>query len=157
MNRSWGSRNFAADRSGVRPVAAFLGLLVFAVTAWAVVDEAKSKALEAATPYVEMGYELREDSWGGQLNSGESKVVQHQLFRGNEYWFWGGTSTVECDVSVEIFDSAGTVVSLETFSADGKAGARVLPAKTGSYLIQVTVEAKGGIGKPDWALIYGYR
>jgi hypothetical protein len=150
-------RKLEADGSGPRFAALLCGCVVFAVTTWAVVDEAKSKALEAATPYVEMGYELREDSWGGQLKSGESKVVQHQLFRGNEYWFWGGTSTVECDVSIEIFDSVGTVVSLETFSADGKAGARVLPAKTGSYLIQVTVEAKGGIGKPDWALIYGYR
>lgn len=124
---------------------------------FAVVDEARSLALEAAAPYVEMGYELREDSWGGQLKSGESKVVQHQLFRGNEYWFWGGTSTVEADIDVEIFDSDGTVVSLETFSANGRAGARVLPTKTGSYLIQVTVVVNGGLAKPDWALIYGYR
>jgi hypothetical protein len=124
---------------------------------WAVVEEARSAALDAATPYVEMGYELREDYWSGSLRSGESEVVQHQLFRGNEYWFWAGTSFAECDVSVDVFDADGSVVSLETFSADGKAGARVLPARTGSYLIRVSVVAKGGIGKPDWALIYGYR
>ena len=50
----------------------------------AVVEEARSVALEAATPYVEMGYEVRDDYWSGTLKSGESKVVQHQLFRGNE-------------------------------------------------------------------------
>ena len=123
----------------------------------AILDEARSVALEAASPYVEVGFEMREDHWGGKLKSGESKVVQHQLFRGNEYWFWGGTSAVESDVEVLIFDSTGGSVALETFSADGKAGARALPVKTGSYLIQVTVTTKGGIGKPDWALVYGYR
>lgn len=138
-------------------IAAF-GLAAVAVgMVYAVVEEARSAALEAASPYVDMGYEVREDYWSGSLKSGESKLVQHQLFRGNEYWFWAGTSFAECDVEVEVFDSGGGVVSLETFSDDGKAGARVLPANTGSYLIRVTVTAKGGIGKPDWALIYGYR
>lgn len=136
------------------------GVAVFfavSVGLYAVVDEARSVALEAAAPYIDMGFEMREDHWGGTLKSGESKVVQHQLFRGNEYWFWAGTSSVESDVEVLIFDAVGSSVALETFSADGKAGARVLPAKTGSYLIQVTVTTKGGIGKPDWALVYGYR
>ncbi len=135
----------------------FAAFFAVSVGLYAIVDEARSVALEAAAPYVEMGFEMREDHWGGTLESGESKVVQHQLFRGNEYWFWAGTSAVESDVDVLIFDSAGSSVALETFSADGKAGARVLPAKTGSYLIQVTVTTKGGIGKPDWALVYGYR
>lgn len=135
-------------------IAAFLTM---SIAVFGIIDEARSVALEAAAPYVERGFEMREDHWGGTLRSGESKVVQHQLFRGNEYWFWAGTSVVESDAEVLIFDSAGSSVALETFSADGKAGARVLPAKTGSYLIQVTVTSKGGIGKPDWALIYGYR
>ena len=123
----------------------------------AVVEEARSVAMEAASPYVDMGYELRDDHWSGEMKSGDSQVVQHQLFRGNEYWFWAGTSTAEAEVSIDIFDADGTSVALEAFSADGKAGARVLPAKTGSYLIRVSIAAKGGIGKPDWALIYGYR
>jgi len=136
---------------------AVIAFFITGVALYAIVDEARSIALEAAEPYVAMGFEMREDHWGGSLKSGESKVVQHQLFRGNEYWFWAGTSSVESDVEVLIFDAAGSSVALETFSADGKAGARALPAKTGSYLIQVTVTTKGGIGKPDWALVYGYR
>lgn len=138
---------------------AFITLLfaVLAAGVVAVVNEAKSVALEAASPYLEMGFELREDFWEGKLKSGETKWVQHQLFRGNEYWFWAGTSVAETEIRVDIFDADGAAVSLETFSAGGKAGARVLPAKTGSYLIQVEVATKGGIGKSDWALVYGYR
>ena len=36
-------------------------------TALAFVNEAISLAYEAATPYVEQGFEVREDSWSGEV------------------------------------------------------------------------------------------
>jgi hypothetical protein len=121
------------------------------------VDEALSFAFEAAVPYVEQGFEVREDHWNGQIPSGQAKLVRHQLFRGNEYWFWAGTSFDNCEVLVEIFDKDGLEVGLETFSEGKKAGARVLPSRTGPYYVRVTVTSK--INQPvlDWALAYGYR
>lgn len=123
----------------------------------AVLDEAQSIAFEAAVPYVEQGFEVREDSWSGEIPSGESKLVRHQLFRGNEYWFWLGTSFPNCEVIVEIFDSEGMSVGLESFSKGQMAGVRVLPQKTGTYYLRVTVTSKDKEPTLDWALVYGYR
>ncbi len=142
--------------AGVRNVQAFL-------------NEAISFALEAATPYVEEGFEVREDNWSGEVESGKPLLVKHQLFRGNEYWFWAACSYPDTEVKVDIFDLMGMPVSLETFSKDGKAGARVLPQSTDTYLIRVTVsrvkkkkgnseEAAPEEGEQlDWGLTYGYR
>lgn len=123
----------------------------------AFIDEALSIAYEAAVPYIEQGFEVREDHWSGEIPSGEGKVIRHQLFRGNEYWFWLGTSFPNCEVTVEIFDDEGNAVGLETFSKDGTAGVRVNPSKTGTYFLRVTVKSKADEKALDWALVYGYR
>ena len=62
--------------------------LLMAGKVYAFVNEAISIALEAATPYVEQGFEVREDNWSGEVEPGKPLLVRHQLFRGNEYWFW---------------------------------------------------------------------
>ncbi|MEM1444320.1 MAG: hypothetical protein AAGF67_18375, partial [Verrucomicrobiota bacterium] len=141
----------------------------------AFVNEAISFALEAATPYVEQGFEVREDSWSGEVAPEKALLVRHQLFRGNEYWFWAGTSWPGATVKVDIFDIEGNPVSLESFQKDSYAGARTLPEKTATYLIRVIVsydEEKAaeiaaefpgveGVGEfagmLDWGLVYGYR
>ncbi len=123
----------------------------------AVLDEAKSLALEAATPYVEKGFLIREDGWGGTMKPGDTRWVRHQLFRGNEYWFWLGTSYAGCELNLEIFDMDGMPVSLETFQSAMYAGARVLPSKTGTYLIFVEVKSQEAYGEVDWSLVYGFR
>lgn len=141
----------------------------------AFVNEAISFALEAATPYVEEGFEVREDSWSGEVQPEKALLVRHQLFRGNEYWFWAGTSWPGATVKVDIFDIEGNPVSLESFQKESYAGARALPEKTATYLIRVIVSydeeeaarinaefpAAEGVGEftgmLDWGLVYGYR
>ena len=59
--------------------------------AHATIDDALSFALEAADPYVKEGFTVREDYWGGDLPVKTTKAIVHQLFKGNEYWFWMGT------------------------------------------------------------------
>lgn len=145
---------------------------------YAFVNEAISIALEAATPYVGQGFEVREDNWSGEVEPGKPLLVRHQLFRGNEYWFWAGTSWPGASVKVDIFDSSGNSVGLESFAKNSYAGGRVLPQKTATYFIRVIAEydpekaaaearAAGflpegdGVGEfrgtVDWGLVYGYR
>lgn len=141
------------------------------------INEAISRALEAATPYVDQGFEVREDNWSGNVVTGKSLLVKHQLFRGNEYWFWAGTSWPGATVKVDVFNSKGVLISLESFAKDGMAGARCLPEKTESYFIRVIAdydknseEAKKARiefanepefsetpEKLDWGLTYGWR
>lgn len=149
-----------------------LGGLVYAF-----VNEAVSIALEAATPYVEQGFEVREDNWFGEVESGKPLLIKHQLFRGNEYWFWAGTSWPGATVRVDAFNRKGESVSLESFSKGGAAGVRVLPKRTQAYFLRVIVkydpkspEAIAAANDPnidpsllkepealDWGLTYGYR
>ncbi|MCB1207233.1 MAG: hypothetical protein KDN18_23475 [Verrucomicrobiae bacterium] len=144
----------------------------------AFVNEAISLALEAATPYVEQGFEVREDNWSGEVEPGKPLLIRHQLFRGNEYWFWAGTSWPGATIKIDIFDSEGNSVGLESFAKDSFAGVRALPQKTATYFIRVVAsyEKKGkgltkaergandpvdGVGEfpgvLDWGVVYGYR
>jgi len=153
-------------------------LLVLGGTVHAFVNEAISLALEAAVPYIEQGFEVREDNWSGEVEPGKPLLVRHQLFRGNEYWFWAATSWPGATIKVDIFDNDGNSVGLESFSKDSFAGVRALPQKTATYFIRViasyekdgralTAAEKGasdpvdGVGEfsgiLDWGLVYGYR
>ncbi len=142
------------------------------------VNEAISMALEAAAPYVDQGFEVREDNWSGEVEPGKPLLIRHQLFRGNEYWFWAGTSWPGATIRIDIFDGEGNAVGLESFARDSFAGVRALPQKTATYFVRVVAsyEKKGpgmtkaerganepvdGVGEftgvVDWGVVYGYR
>ncbi len=122
----------------------------------ATVDDALSFALEAAEPYVREGFTVREDYWGGDLGVKESKTLPHQLFKGLEYWFWLGTDVDNSKLTVHIYDRDGKLAEVEHFRRGNLAGARIVPTKTGTYYIVVTVEASRE-ERTAWGLAYGYR
>lgn len=123
------------------------------------VHEGKSFAIEAAIPQLELEqnpFILREAWWNGELQAGETKIVQHQLFKRNDYWFWLGVSQTESRVSIHIYDSDGNLADAESWQDKNVAAARVIPKKTGVYYIRVAVES---VTEPpaEWAVVYGYR
>ena len=127
-------------------------------TARAVVDEAHAMIMEAVIDYVDQDFMIRADYWSGEIESGKQKLIRHQLFRGNEYWFWLGTSYTDCELQIEVYDGEGQAVSVErTQSESGfTAGVRVVPSSTDSYyiLVKVISETEDTV---DWAVAYGYR
>lgn len=136
--------------------------VLWAVPAGAVVDDAHSFAMEAATPFVEKGFRVRADYWNGELKLGERKAVKHQLFKGNEYCFWLATDRDDVELKIAIYDAKGNPVKTEIVDSSNAVSARVLPPNTGTYLIVFALVAKD----PDapaadepagWALAYGYR
>ncbi len=150
------SRPFSAVARAGWAIAGLVTVIAVVGSASAVVDEAHSSAMDAATKHVEEGFTVREDYWSGELKPGEKKIIRHQLFKGNEYWFWLGSSIEEAWPSVSIYDEDGKLVQVESLSEVKKASARVLPPKTGTYLILISVEAEGS-DTVDWALAYGFR
>jgi len=142
------------------PVKRYL-LLVFSVF-WAAgacmanIDDALTFALEAADPYLKEGFTVREDYWGGDLPVKSTKAVVHQLFKGNEYWFWMGTDQKTAKISVHIYDSEGRLAEVETWQKAHMAAARIVPKKTGSYYLIVEVE-KSPQERTYWSLAYGFR
>ena len=139
-----------------RILSALLAICLAAHPALATIDDALSFALEAADPYVKEGFTVREDYWGGDLAVKSTKAIVHQLFKGNEYWFWMGTDTKTAKISVHIYDSEGNLAEVEAWSKPHFAAARVVPKKTGSYYLIVEVE-KSPEERTTWSLAYGFR
>ena len=61
-------------------VAALLCFLGGIGLVYAYVNEAISLALEAATPYVEEGFEVREDNWSGEVEAGQTTAGETSAF-----------------------------------------------------------------------------
>lgn len=135
-------------------VALLVGL--FPAVSRATIDDALSFALEAAEPYVKEGFTVREDYWGGDLAVKTQKAIVHQLFKGNEYWFWMGTDVEGARISVHIYDAEGNLAEAESKQYSHFAIARVKPKSTGSYYLIVEIE-KSSEERTHWALAYGFR
>jgi hypothetical protein len=138
---------------------ATLGLLTVLsgpLTARGTINDALSFALEAAIPAVKEGFTVREEHWGGDLPSGQPRPIPHQLFKGNEYWFWMGTDCKGAKISVHVYDSSGKLAEEEFWQKGQKAAARIKPKRTGTYYILVEVE-KSTEERTVWALAYGFR
>ena len=135
---------------------AALALLVAAPAAWAFVDDALSFAYEAANPYAERGWIIREDAWGGDLEEGGKKAVTAQLFRGNNYMFFLATDVDAATLRVNIYDSEGALAESKSWQRGRFAYAEVKPRSTGTYyaIVEILTSPEERTG---WALVYGFQ
>lgn len=130
--------------------------LACAALVHATVDEAHDFTMEAAAPFVEQGFIVREDYWNGEVKSGQQLAITHQLFKGNEYAFWLGTSQEDVTLDMKVFDAKGQPVQIKATSDKYTMSVRVNPPKTGTYKIVFGLTSKKAPGLL-WALAYGYR
>ena len=130
--------------------------LVLATLVHATVDESHDFAMEAAMPFVEQGFIVREDYWNGEVKSGQKLMITHQLFKGNEYAFWLGTANEGVALDMKVFDEKGQPVQINAKADKFFMSVRVNPPKTGTYRIVFELKSKK---EPSvmWALAYGYR
>lgn len=137
------------------PLAALV-LLLAVPEARAFVDDALSFAYEAANPYAQRGWIIREDAWGGDLGKGEKKRVASQLFRGNSYMFFLATDVDGAILRVNIYDAEGNLAESKSWQRGRFAYAEVRPRSTGTYYAIVEV-----VSSPEertgWALVYGFQ
>ena len=135
---------------------AALALLVAAPAAWADVDDALSFAYEAANPYAQRGWIIREDAWGGDLGKGEKKAVTAQLFRGNSYMFFLATDVDGAALRVNVYDSAGNLAESKSWQRGRFAYAEIKPRSTGTYYAVVEILSSPE-DRTGWALVYGFQ
>ena len=147
MNRPW---------SRLHALAAAAVLLLGATLVHATVDESHDFAMEAATPFVEQGFIVREDYWNGEVKSGQKLMITHQLFKGNEYAFWLGTSQEGVTLDMKVYDEKNQPVQISAKADKFFMSVRVNPPKTGTYKIVFELKSKASSGVL-WALAYGYR
>lgn len=142
--------------SRLRFPAAALALLFAAPAARAYVDDALSFAYEAANPYAQRGWVIREDAWGGDLGAGEKKAVTAQLFRGNSYMFFLATDVDGAALRVNIYDSEGNLAESKSWQRGRFAYAEVKPRSTGTYYAIVEIVSSPE-DRTGWALVYGFQ
>lgn len=147
MNRPW---------SRLQALAGACVLLLGATIVHATVDESHDFAMEAATPFVEKGFIVREDYWNGEVKSGQKLQITHQLFKGNEYAFWLGTSQEGVTLDMKVYDEKNQPVQIDAKADKFSMSVRVNPPKTGTYKIVFELKSKSAPGVL-WALAYGYR
>ena len=139
-----------------RSAAAILAFLLAAPEARAFVDDALSFAYEAANPYAERGWIIREDAWGGDLGAGDKKRVAAQLFRGNSYMFFLATDVDGANLRVNIYDAEGALAESKSWQRGRFAYAEIKPRSTGTYYAIVEI-----LSSPEertgWALVYGFQ
>ena len=137
-----------------------LALPLAPMTAQAVVDDALSYAMEAATPFVSQGFKVRTDHWDGEILPGGQKAVKHQLFKGNEYCFWVASAIEGVALTIKVYLPDGTPAAVTEITDSTNAKSVRLPATvTGSYIIVFSLSS-ATLPKDEpisWALAYGYR
>ncbi len=139
-----------------RAVWLFATVTLGPMTALGTVDDAISYALEAATKYIREGYTVREDQSGGDLAVGERRAIRYQLFKGNEYWFWGATDVEGAKFHLRVVDAKGNALESERWERGVAAGIRVLPPTTGTYYVVIEV-LRSPEERTGWAVVYGFR
>ncbi len=131
-------------------------LLALTPLSHATIDDAHTFAMEAASPFVQQGFIVREDYWNGEVKSGQKLMVRHQMFKGNEYAFWLGTAQEDVSFELKVLDETGKEIALDYKSSQMYCSIRVNPPKTGTYSVVFSVTSKKEKGV-YWALAYGYR
>jgi hypothetical protein len=121
-------------------------------------DESHDFSMEAALPFVNQGFIVREDYWNGEVKSGQRLMVRNQLFKGNEYAFWLGTANPDCKLEIQVLDEKGQRIEIKPKEGIGDqfTSVRVNPPRTGSYSIIFSVTSKRE-NSVSWALSYGFR
>ena len=134
-----------------------LAAILSLALAHAATDEevkAHSVALELAGAFSNDGYKLRDGVWSGAIKPKESKLIQVNLYAGNQYWFSVGATDTAKKLTVTVFDENGKPVSSEAYQDGAKSAAGFSPAASGAYIIRIQ-ETEGD--PAGFCFLYSYK
>ena len=127
-----------------RPLHFFLLTLVAVVLPAAIAAEsddevsARKGALELAGAYANEGFKLRDGHWSGAIKPGEGKVVQVNLYAGNEYYFSVAATDKAKKMALSLYDETGASIPLDDPYQEGATAAvGFSPEASGSYYVKV--------------------
>ena len=115
---------------------------------------ARRVALDLAGAFSNDGFKLRDGCWQGRLGSHESRVIEVNLYAGNQYWFSLGTTPEAKTVSISIHGEDGRPLPTEPFAEESKAAAGFAPQVSGPYYVRIE-EVEGGAA--SFCLVYSYK
>jgi len=115
---------------------------------------ARRTALDIAGAFTNDGFKLRDGSWAGNFAPGKPKLLQVNLYAGNQYWFTLGATPPAKKVLITIFDETGKAVESDPFQDTSVAAAGFSPQNSGTFFIKVEI-VDGAAA--DFCLVYSYK
>ncbi len=115
---------------------------------------ARRVALDLAGAFTNDGFKLRDGNWTGVVEVGKAKIVQVNLYAGNQYWFTLGSIPAAKKLQVTVYDETGKPVVVDPYQEASVAAAGFSPQASGSYFVKVE-ELEGT--KAAFCLIYSYK
>lgn len=116
--------------------------------------QARASALEVAGAFSNDGFKIRDGHWFSPVAPGESKLIQVNLYAGNQYWFIAAGSEGAKRIAVSIFDETGNPVSAEPYEKNAQGAAGFSPKASGPYYVRVD-EVEGA--PSTFCLLYSYK
>ena len=115
---------------------------------------ARNVASDLAGAFSNDGFKLRDGAWVGELVPHKSRLIQVNLYAGNQYWFSLGATPEAKKLVVSVFDEAGKPLPSEPFSDNARAAAGFAPEVSGPYYIRIE-ETEGA--PASFCLMYSYK
>jgi len=114
----------------------------------------RASALEVAGAFSNDGFKTRDGHWIGPIRAKKPKVIQVNLYAGNQYWFTAAASEGAKKLAVSIHDEKGAPVQFQPYRDQARASAGFSPDISGPYYIRIEEEE----GDPAvFCLIYSYK
>jgi hypothetical protein len=99
---------------------------------------ARKSALELAGAYANDGFKLRDGHWSGSIKTGEAKLVQVNLYAGNEYYFSVAATDKAKKMALSLYDETGASIPLDDPYQEGATAAvGFSPEASGPYYVKV--------------------
>jgi hypothetical protein len=115
---------------------------------------ARSAVLELAGAFSNDGYKLRDGHWSGVLKPREGRLIEVNLYAGNQYWFSLATAGPARKVAVRVYNENGERMQTDPYEAEGRAAAGFAPSVSGAYFVEIEETE----GEPaDFCFIYSYK
>jgi hypothetical protein len=117
-----------------------IGVLLSAAIAAESDDEvaARKAALELAGAFANDGFKLRDGHWSGPIKAGDLKLVQVNLYAGNEYYFSVAATDKAKKMALSLYDETGASIPLDDPYQEGATAAvGFSPEASGAYYVRV--------------------
>jgi hypothetical protein len=99
---------------------------------------ARKSALELAGAFTNDGFKLRDGYWSGPIKTGETKLIQVNLYAGNEYYFAVAGTDKAKKMAVSAYDETGAAISIEEPYQEGTTAAiGFSPTASGPFYLKV--------------------
>ena len=111
-------------------------------------------ALDIAGAFTNDGFKLRDGNWSSSFEPGKAKIIQVNLYAGNQYWFTLGATPAAKKVLVTVYDETGKLVKSDPFQDTSVAAAGFSPDNSGIFFLKVEI-VEGAAA--DFCLVYSYK